>query len=111
MKQKEKQSDDTRQRNDVTAFTSEPWRYDVDCESVMCDAGWLALVEHWPDKPSTGKFGDSDSDGKLMAAAPELYAACKALLDAFEGYEMLAALASETQAMVRAAIAKADGKE
>lgn len=40
----------------------------------------------------------------------EMVKACKALLEAFEGYEMLAALPIDVAEKARAAIAKAEGK-
>lgn len=40
-------------------------------------------------------------------AAPDLLEACEALLDAFEGYEMMAALDYKVQDLARAAITKA----
>ena len=47
----------------------------------------------------------------MHKAAPELLEACKALLSAFEGYEMLAALDSTVQEQARAAIAKAEATQ
>ncbi len=55
-----------------------------------------ALSQDWP----------TNSDGD---AAPELLEACKALLDAFEGYEMLAALDLTIQEQARSVIARAEG--
>ena len=53
---------------------------------------------------------ETEGNATLIAAAPELLEACKALLSAFEGYEMLAALDSTVQEQARAAIAKASGE-
>ncbi len=50
-------------------------------------------------------------DAALFEAAPKLLAACKALLEAFEGYEMLAALDATVQEQARVAIARAEGEQ
>ena len=50
------------------------------------------------------------ANARLIAAAPDLLAACEAMLDAWCGYEMLAALDINTQNLVEDAIAKARGE-
>ncbi len=45
-----------------------------------------------------------------LTASPRLLAACKAMLDAWDGYEMLAALDSNVRQEAEAAIAEAEGK-
>jgi len=54
-------------------------------------------------------IADAESNARLWASAPDLLADCKALLEAFEGYEMLAALAIDVQEKARRDIAKAEG--
>ncbi|KKN00913.1 hypothetical protein LCGC14_1132960 [marine sediment metagenome] len=55
-------------------------------------------------------WDETEPDAALIAAAPELLEACKALLETFEGYEMLAALDLSVQEQAMAATAKAEGR-
>lgn len=51
---------------------------------------------------------ERDANGQLIAAAPELFAACKAALKLYDG--MTASQSAATAVQLRAAIAKATGK-
>ena len=69
------------------------------------DYGCIAIVQ------GEGFFSDEQlANARLIAASPQLLEACQALLDAFEGYEMMAALDYKVQDIAHAAIAAATGE-
>ena len=59
------------------AHTPGPWWYDKRTESIGCPSGWLGKVQLT--RKADPSFGNPDDDGQLMAAAPELLAALKAI--------------------------------
>lgn len=58
-----------------TKHTPGPHWYDEHTESIGCEAGWIARIEHT--RKGDGEFGNPDADGRLYAAAPALLEACK----------------------------------
>ena len=63
----------------MSGHTEGEWGYDKRRGSVYGPPGWIASVQH--DRKGDSDFGDIDADGQLLAAAPALLAACKALLE------------------------------
>ena len=96
--------------------TPGPWWPDYRTASIGCGAGWIVGTE-WHDQKSDEEFGDIEDDMRLVAAAPELLAACEAVLALAEknddpemSEESLEQMAQEAADRIRAAIAKAKGE-
>lgn len=67
----------------MSEHTKGPWFYSRQRSSIGCAAGWI-VGPHWHDHKSDGEFGDQDSDGMLIAAAPDLLEACENALTCIE---------------------------
>ncbi len=63
---------------------------------------WLVNAKHFGVATCDGPFGKQKYDASLIAAAPDLLAACKSAIVALKG--------REHDGFLRAAIAKAEGK-
>jgi hypothetical protein len=87
--------------------TPGPFFYDKRTESVGCPAGWIASVQHT--SKGDGEFGNPDDDGELFAAAPNLLAACEALVAMCDGGTFDLGDLTEIYDDACAAIAKARG--
>jgi len=94
--------------------TPGPWWPDYRTASIGCEAGWIVGTE-WHDQKSDEEFGDIEDDMRLVAAAPDLLAACEGLLAAWwkswdcsrdPGHQEM----YEPIKQLRAAIAKAQGE-
>ena len=97
---------------------SEQWKYDEigaehGCPQIIDETGGLiAQLRGWGRLTGTGGMNlppheaakVQDARGRLMAAAPDLLAACKEAERHHQGYH------SEVGKMLRAAIAKAEGR-
>lgn len=59
------------------SHTPKPWWYDSHTECVGTPAGWVASLAG-RERKSDVPFGDQEADARLIAAAPEMYEACKA---------------------------------
>ena len=69
----------------------------------------VADIEPWPNDPDTAP--ESEANARLIAAAPDLLAACEALIDA-DSYDLKSLLDDALPAIIeqaRVAIAKAKG--
>lgn len=82
--------------------TPKPWRVEWDHswqrEVIVADDGqWIATIGE-----SAIYTGDSKANARLIAAAPDLLEACRAVLSCCPDWDA-------TVKMVKAAIAKADG--
>lgn len=95
----------------MSEHTPGPWFYDKRTGSIGCAAGWV-VGPNWHDKKGDGEFGDQDADGHLIAAAPDLLAACRALLASLEGaHKFLDLPVPQSAEVALRAIAKAKGKD
>lgn len=89
----------------TTKHTPGPWTVADVCEVVVCATG-RTLCDVYS-SPATGDE-QADNDARLIAAAPDLLAACEALARSFNAVTY-AAWTPEMHAAV-AAIAKAKGE-
>ena len=98
----------------MNAHTPGPWWNDVHCvrtvesDEIFPKGKKLATIHAGP----INKI-QADSNGALMAAAPDLLAACKAVFDAkaaIEGNDLLIVVTPEIHRLLRDAIARAEGR-
>lgn len=95
--------------------TPGPWAYDADSKEVFASAeqygcGWIALVEgnDSDDQPLAAEM--QAANARLIAAAPELLAALKELVDYDDGSNEPGEFGYEILQRCKAAIAKAEGR-
>jgi hypothetical protein len=95
--------------------TKGPWVYD-ESENTVYSQDQEVTVVHMvqgsmcsPD--ALGNYDEGTANARLIAAAPDLLAACKAIVKVWEGPRERAALDfSKTMLDARAAIARAEGR-
>lgn len=103
--------------------TPGPWGYNKECKMVIeerdCNSVAIVCDANVEDDGTRGTPMPCNDNGKLLAAAPDLLAALKATLPVIEAMQrMLAGAAAKegfvpggpVDGLIRAAIAKADGK-
>lgn len=117
----------------MTRHTPGPWRHNAVGRLKACAVWADATVDHALGPESAvficsthatqTRFADApedeqDANARLIASAPELLAACKAVLDGLNSYEDAGGIvaahlcrSSVVQSLLRAAISKAEGKE
>jgi hypothetical protein len=88
----------------MTKNTIGPWFYDECAESIGSPAGWIASIPQKRISKSDVAFGDLHYDALLIAAAPDLLAACEMALPVL-------LLWSPAYRAVETAIKKARGEE
>lgn len=86
-----------------TKFTPKPWHVSPDKESIR-DADELPIAYTESDYHSTE---EQDANGNLIAAAPELYEACKKAVD----YIPAQMLTQQPWLDIVVALAKAEGRQ
>lgn len=90
--------------------TPGPWKWDESYGAIVAGEGPNMLVTPiWKSSPAWG-YSENIANARLIAAAPDLLAACKALLsrvDANGG--TVRSITGEQIVAIRAAIAKAEG--
>lgn len=64
----------------MTEHTQGPWSYCDDFSEVQCEGGFLTVAKVLP----IAEEGDERANGRLMAAAPDLLAACRLALQDLE---------------------------
>jgi len=93
----------------MSTHTSGPWEYGVRPDKTI----WLSIGDPRDGAHYQGDLVASAADARLITAAPELYAALKALADSLPSAEYMAAQGKEEGPLLkemRAALAKAEGK-
>jgi hypothetical protein len=93
-----------------TGHTPGPWYYNKNRRNIYTVAKDFVVAKVHCSEHDTYSEEDAerDANGKLMAAAPDLLAACEAALQLYDG--MTASKNAATGVQLRAAIAKATGK-
>ena len=95
----------------MTKFTKGPWIIDERTEllAIRTKQGyWIANANPYQvDGPSKKR----KADARLIAAAPDMFAALTELLDAWDGYELTAALDHHIREKAVAALELAGGSD
>jgi hypothetical protein len=93
--------------------TPGPWAWDDEKESLYGDyngSGELVLCGEWHNDGTASVGYENEADLALIAAAPDLLAACRALMVWTETNSYLHNHDAELVRLIEAAIAKAEGR-
>jgi len=88
----------------MATHTPGPWRYEASTKTIRSQPAnyWLASMNSWDGAV------DHDANARIIAAAPDLMAACRAVLDEFPAFD--SKRIESVKNICRAAITKAEGR-